>query len=656
MKNGLLLLLSLLMVPFCGLLAQTYSLASPDGMINVEIAAGSTLSFSVSYKGSPVIAPSEIAMVLDDGLTLGHNVQVRKKTAGVVNETLKPVVALKSATIQDQYKVLTLTFRGHYSVEFRAYNDGVAYRFVTAQKKDFTVQSEVFDLSFPQGTTSLFPMEESLISHYERHYVPVKLDTLKDRQFCSLPVLMKVQGNVNVLFTEADVYDYPAMFMYGTGSNGLRAGCFPYVTNAQPTGRYGDRNEQLDLAQYIAKTHGSRTFPWRVMMIGDDDGTLLKSQLVYQLSRPLALEDTDWIKPGKVAWDWYNALNVYDVDFKSGINTATYKYYIDFAASQGIEYIILDEGWSKSTTEVLAPAADIDLKELIAYGQQKNVGIILWLLWKPLDAQLDKIVSTYAAWGIKGIKVDFMQRADQYMVNYYERVAAAAAQHHLLVDFHGAFKPSGLRRAYPNVLSYEGVKGNENNKWSADVTPEHTVTLPFTRMVSGPMDFTPGAMANAQPVNFASSFDRPMSLGTRCHQVAMYVIYESPLQMLCDTPSAYARDPKTTTFIAAMPTTWDETRVLHARIGDYVVMARRKGDTWYVGAMTDESGRDFTVDLSFLPSGTAAWEATLMRDGINADRYAEDYVKEVMTVTGKDKLSIHLAPGGGWAAIIKAIQ
>ncbi|MEQ8243912.1 glycoside hydrolase family 97 catalytic domain-containing protein, partial [Fulvivirga sp.] len=347
----------------------------------------------------------------------------------------------------------------------------------------------------------------------------------------------------------------------------------------------------------------------------------------------------------------YNANNIYGVDFKAGLNTATYKYYIDFATKNNIEYVILDEGWTKSTTEILEYSPDIDVPELIKYGKEKGVEIILWVLWKPLDENLTEILETYKSWGVKGIKVDFMQRNDQYMVSSYERIAKECARLELLVDFHGAFKPSGLRRKYPNVINYEGVKGSENNKWSADITPEHNVTIPFIRMAAGPMDYTPGTMVNKQLDNYSISFDRPMSLGTRAHQVAMYVVYEAPLQMMCESPSRYYEEQETVDFITQIPTTWDETVVLEGSVGNYIAVARRKADKWYIGAMTDWDARELELDLSFLGEGEYTME--VFKDGINADRFAEDYTIETLTVKKDNKVTAQLSSGGGWSAIIE---
>jgi alpha-glucosidase len=365
------------------------------------------------------------------------------------------------------------------------------------------------------------------------------------------------------------------------------------------------------------------------------------------------IEDTSWIKPGKVAWDWYNMNNIDGVDFKAGVNTETYKFYIDFAAKFGLEYIILDEGWYDITTnDLLNPVPDVDVKELIRHGKENNVGVILWVTWTSLDADLEKTLDAFADWGVKGIKVDFMQRDDQWMVQYYERVAKATAERKLLVDFHGSYKPTGLRRAYPNVITREGVCGLENNKWvGAFSNPEYCLEIPFLRMLAGPVDYTPGAMSNAQKENYRPIWNRPMSMGTRCHQLAMYVVYESPLQMLADAPSEYLKNEGCMDYLSAVPSVWDETKVLDAKYGDYVLIARRNGDTWYIGAMTDWDSRDLEIDFSFL--GKGKYTADIWQDGANADMRATDYKKVSESVSSKSKMTIHLAPGGGWAAIVK---
>jgi alpha-glucosidase len=404
---------------------------------------------------------------------------------------------------------------------------------------------------------------------------------------------------------------------------------------------------------YIAKTTGKRTFPWRVFIIAGSDIKLLESDLVFKLAPPCKIEDTKWIEPGQVAWDWWNANNIYGVDFRAGINNETYKYYIDFAARNGIKYIILDEGWYK-LGDVLAQVPGINVPELCKYADSKHVGVILWVVWKSFWDKIDEAVSMYENWGVKGVKVDFMQRDDQKIVNFYHEAARKTAEHHLLIDFHGAYKPDGLSRTWPNALTREGVKGMENDKWSRDINPDHDATIPYTRMVAGAMDYTPGAMVNMDSVNFTPLFTRPESQGTRAHQVALYVIYESPLQMLADSPSNYMKEQETTDFIVKIPVVWDDIIGLDGKVGDYVLLARRSGKDWFVGAITDWTSRDMKLDLSFLPAGEYSMD--IFQDGINADRYASDYKHFKTNVRSGDIMTIHLAPGGGWAAKITPEQ
>ncbi|MEZ4885248.1 MAG: glycoside hydrolase family 97 protein [Chitinophagales bacterium] len=639
--------------------AEPIEVTSLDSNTVLKVETEGQLSWSVVHKDKTVIEAAKISMTLQKNRSWGINPSLKGKTVSKKEGVIKPVVPNKDAVIEEAYQELRLQFQGDYQIVFRVYNEGVAYHFEGEMRGEIEVYDEQLEIIFPKNTVSFFPKEETMYSHYERTYIHSRLDTLKDSDFCSLPVLVSTENKARILITEAALHDYPALFLEGKeGSNSLKA-IFPkYVLETIPNEKSDpDRNVIITKeADYIAKTSGKRAFPWRVFVISEDDRTLIENNLVFQLSRPLALKETDWIRPGKVAWDWYNANNIYGVDFKSGLNTATYKYYIDFASENGIEYVILDEGWTKSTTEILGFNPDMDVAELIRYGKAKNVGIILWVLWKPLNDNMEEILKTYSDWGAVGVKVDFMQRADQYMVSSYEEIARMTAKYKLLVDFHGAFKPAGLRRVYPNLLSYEGVKGSEWNKWSADITPEHNVTIPFIRMAAGPMDYTPGAMRNAQAKNFHISFERPMSQGTRCHQVAMYVVFESPLQMMCEVPSAYRKEQETVDFITQIPTTWDETKVLEAEVGDYVLLARRKGTNWYVAAMTDWTARELEIDWSFLPADT--YQLEVMQDGINAERFAEDYKRTSLTIDRQTNtsLKVQLASGGGWVGILKEVK
>ncbi len=628
--------------------ARKHILSSPDGGIRAEIRLEDRILIRVWQGEALVLDGISPGLSLKGGRHPGRDPRLKDAVQSSHKEILKPVVPVKSSEISDHYNELLLAFRDHYSLRIRAYQNGITYRFETGLRDEILVEDETVDLEFAGDYTVYYPEEQSLISHYERVYQVKQISEIEEKSFCSLPVLFKTGAGSFLLITEADLYDYPCLFLERSGKG--FASKFPkYVLEAEQS---GDRKESIRKeAAYIARTQGERSFPWRVFVLADDPSDLISCNLVWQLSRPLQLENTGWIRPGKVAWEWWNAMNVKGVDFESGLNTATYKYYIDFASRFGLEYILMDEGWSRSTTNIREPAEDIDLQALIRYGQEKGVGIILWALWKPLEEDLTGILDLYRDWGVKGIKVDFMQRADQYMVNYYERVAREAAARELLVDFHGAFKPGGLRRAYPNVVNYEGVKGMENNKWSHDISPQHDLTIPFIRMVAGPMDFTPGAMDNAQKENFFPRYMRPMSQGTRCHQVAMYVIYESPIQMLADNPTNYLMDETCTRFIARIPTVWDETVVLEAQVAESLVVARRRGNAWYIGGMTDWTARSFEIPLDFLPDGE--YRIEILQDGVNAEKWASDYKRIETGVSPGDTIRIKMAKGGGWAAIIE---
>ena len=630
--------------------SQNFKISSPDKNILLHIKVDGTISWSASLDGNVLIKEAKIGMDFSSGVDFGVNSKVKDHTIEEFSSMIYPAIPHKDAEIKDEYVQLSINFKGQYQLRFRAYNEGVAYQFIDKNKRERNVISEKAMFTFPEGAKSFFPQEDSMYSHNERSYLNKFVNEISADEFCSLPVVFATDSG-KVLFTETALHDYPGMFVRGNGNTSVDA-IFPkFVLEVEDDKAQPDRNQTITQeADFIAQVSGNREYPWRVFIMSDDDRTFVESNLTYQLSRPQANKNTDWIKPGKVAWDWYNANNIYGVDFKSGLNTDTYKYYIDFASANKIEYVILDEGWTKSTTEILDFNPDIDVVELIRYGKEKGVDIILWTLWKPLQANLVEILETYKSWGAKGIKIDFIQRSDQYVVNSYEQIAKECARLELLVDFHGSFKPSGLRRVYPNVINYEGVKGSENNKWSKDVTPEHNVTIPFIRMAAGPMDYTPGAMSNRQKANFGISGKRPMSMGTRAHQVAMYVVYEAPLQMLCEAPSRYYQEQETVDFITQIPTIWDETIVLHGAIGDYIAVARRKGDKWYIGAMTDWTSRDLELDLSFLKEGNYKME--VYRDGINANRYAEDYKIDAMEVNRESKIIAKMAPGGGWSAII----
>jgi alpha-glucosidase len=625
---------------------KDYKISSPDGKIVINISVGTDIKWTATFDNKEILSSLKTAMILGDGKTFGLNESVKKSSLIRINEILRPEVPYKKSETTNNCNALLLTFKSGFSLQFRAYNEGIAYRFETAQKDTLVIKNEVSELQFPSGTNSWYPLENGFMSHNENTFIYASLDTIGRNHLASLPVLFQTNG-INLLLTESDIEDYAGMWVKGGGAGKIE-GTWPAYPAAESLNR--DRNLRVTkTADYLAKTIGTRTFPWRVFIIAGDDGKLLESDLVYKLAAPCRLKETGWIKPGKVAWDWWNANNIYGVDFKAGLNTETYKYYIDFASKNGIEYVVLDEGWYK-LGNILDVAPGFDIPEICRYGAEKNVGIILWVVWKTFNDQMDAALEQYEKWGVKGVKVDFMQRDDQKMVNFYWDSARKTAEHHMLIDFHGAYKPDGLGRTFPNALTREGVKGLEHNKWSKEVNPEHDVTLPFTRMVAGPMDYTPGAMVNMDRTNFSPQFTRPESQGTRVHQMALYVVYESPLQMLADNPSNYMKEQECTDFIVKVPVVWDDIKVLTGKVGDYLLLARRSGKEWFVGGLTDWSPRDLDLDLSFL--GTGEYTMEVFQDGINADKYASDFKHLRLEVKPDLKMKIHLAPGGGWVARI----
>lgn len=638
-----------------GAFAKDYILLSPDKKITIRVSIDKNITWSVLKNQELLINPSPMSMTLSDGNHPGLSPKVLKAATNSVNQTITAVIPVRNKMIPEVYNELKLLMKGGYAVEFRAYNDGVAYRFVTALgAAPIEINQEEVAFNFNENCEIYLPKENNkeLQSHYEGDFKAMKLNEIPDTQYGYLPLYISTTAGTKMVVTEADIHDYPNLFLYGTGGNSL-TGSFPKVIlEATPK---GDRGEIIvKKADYHAKTSGDRSFPWRTVIISSTDKGLLENELVYKLAKPNVLKDTEWIKPGKVAWDWWNDNNIYGVNFKSGLNTDTYKYYVDFASEYGLEYIILDEGWSRTTTNLMASNPQLDLQELIKYATDKHVGVILWALWKPLDKDMDAILDQYVRWGVKGIKVDYMARADQYMVNFYERTAQATAKRKLLLDMHGAYKPVGLNREYPNLLNYEGVRGAENNKWEETMTPEHNVTLPFTRMVAGPMDYTPGAMINTNKGEFHINFKSPMSMGTRAHQTSMYVLYDSPLQMLCDNPSNYRKEPVYTHYIARFPTTWDKTIALEGKIGEYAVVAKKNGNNWYIGGMTNWDARSFTIPLTFLDG--KKYKIEILKDGINVGKYAADYQIITQEVKNGEKLIVDMAAGGGYAAILTPIN
>jgi alpha-glucosidase len=623
--------------------------------LKINVTTDSLLHITVLKNNKPLINSLNAGLVLSDKTLPGRKSKVLKAQKQKFNTIIHPVVAIKNSSIKDEYNQLTLTYKDHFAVVFRLYDDAFAYRFETSIPDSITVNNEICDISIPGDTEGWFAFADRWMNSYEHMYEKSAVNKIDNDKTAQLPFLLSIDDTQKLLITESDLYDYPGLYFAGNTNDHLHS-IFPPVVKSEKENKPGrggwDRIfVPASTYDYISRTSGRRSFPWRIFAVANNDRDLLNNDIVYKLGKPNELKNTDWIKPGQVAWDWWNHWNVTGVDFRAGVNTQTYKYYIDFAAENHIPYIIMDEGWYK-LGNMTERVPDVDVKAIADYGKEKNVGVILWCVWRTLDNQMEEAMNLFEQWGIKGIKVDFMNRDDQAVVNFYWRCAKAAAAHHLLVDYHGAHKPAGLMRTYPNVINYEGVPGLEQDKWTDSMTtPEMAVTIPFIRMFAGPLDYTPGAMRNAQKRDFAPINDNPMSLGTRCQQIAMYIVFDAPLQMLADNPTTYEKEKESLDFIKSVPTTWDETIPLDGKVGNYVVLGRRKGEIYFVGAMTDWNARDVVVNFSFLPEGS--FHITYFRDGVNADRNGTDYKEIKTTITKNDSLKIHLAPGGGWAARIE---
>ncbi|NJN25740.1 MAG: glycoside hydrolase family 97 protein [Cyclobacteriaceae bacterium] len=633
----------------CGAYAkETQTLYSPDENLSVEVSLTEKIYYSVYFKGERVLEASPLTITIDNK-ALGADPKLVNSTQIAVDETLEPVWGSRKH-IRDNYNQLKLDFEGNYSVEFRAYNQGVAYRFVTNLKeKQVTVNNEEVAFRFNWGVSAWMLDEKS----YETNYKLVPLDPQEMQNFNNnqskvfLPIVVQATPEVKVAVTEAGLYDYPSLFIdRGNDYENFLNGTFEKYALTTKTGGFSNYSQLADkVADYIAITDGTRQYPWRLLIISDDDRTFADCDLVWQLSKPSVIKETSWIEPGKVAWEWWHDYMVEGQDFKGGVNTDTYLYHIDFAAKYGLEYILIDWLWTdKYDLTLFNP--DVDLKKITNYAQSKDVKVIVWAPGHTLHRQLDKALSLFVEYGVSGVKADFFGREDQTGIKMYEDIAKATARHKLLIDFHGSAKPTGLSRTYPNVINYEAVAGNEWNKLSDDkVTIAHRVMVPFTRSLQGPMDFTPGGMRNVQS-GHKLRMTMPEVQGTRSGEMAMFVLYNEPLKMLCDAPSVYEREPEITGFISQIPTTWDDTKVLEASFGKYLIEARQSGETWYVAGMTGEEARHVNLDFSFLGEGTYA--AKILKDGPNAARIGTDYLFEAGEISKDSRLDLKMAAGGGF--------
>lgn len=654
MKKALFFIGMLLTMTGMATAQSAYKLGSPNGDIQVTVTVSDQIRYDIACQQEPLLQQGLLQLELGKEV-LGQRPKVTKSSTTTVDETIRPVVPLRFSTIANRYNRLLLHFRGGYAVEFRAFDDGVAYRFITQRKGTVDVTHERFELTLPADYRLHGQLANSFQTAYEEPYRHLTTDewAADNGKYTLLPLLIEANGNRKILISETDLTDYPAMFLTPAKDKGKITSAFP--KNPIEFGEAGDRYVSLQKeAEYIARTRGNRTFPWRYFVITANDGQLLETTMATRLAPTRANEDISWIQPGVTIWDWWNGNALYgpDVDFVAGCNTATAKYYIDFARKFGLSYILLDEGWAKDTRDPFVPNDRLDLQEVIRYAKEQNIGVILWLPWLTVEKH-PELFSRLAEWGIKGLKIDFMDRSDQWMVNFYERVAAEAARHKLVIDFHGSFKPAGLEYKYPNILSYEGVRGMEHMQ---NCRPDNTIYIPFIRNVVGPMDFTPGAMQTYQPDKYPNTH-RPNAshMGTRAYQMATFVLFESGLQMMADTPTLYLQQEDCARFMAGVPVTTDETVALAAKVGEYVVVAKRKGEKWYIGGITNGTERTLELPLDFLKKGTH-YQMTSYEDGPNANRMPMHYVKHHRTVTSGQTLTVHLARNGGIAAMLEKAE
>lgn len=638
--------------------ASTYTLKSPSGKLVLTVNTGSQLTWSASLGGREIIAPSVASVTLTDGSVWGPGA-TGGKTAKV-DRTIK-TVNYKNATVRDQYESLSLK-GGKYTAEFRVYDDAVAYRFVSAGRDSVNVKNEMVQYNLTGDAKAWIPWVtencggERYSCSFESYYNEAPISQMPSDKLSILPLLADMGGGVKVAVTDVGDLDYPGMYIHSNFShgNGLRgefAG-YPDLKNSNLNGQGYDNFVNLFRKDYIARIGGRQALSWKVAVIVDNDPALADCAIVQKLCAGTSKGDFSWVKPGKVSWDWWNALNITGADFASGMNTPTYKRYIDFAAANKLEYIIIDDGWKDGN--ILKYKADCDIPEICRYAASKGVDVIIWLMWKDCMQYMKQAFPLYKSWGVKGLKIDFINANDQYVMSSMRRITQTAADNHLAVDYHG-MQLKGLQVTYPNILSCEGVRGLEQCKWQQGKNgtldgnmPGYDAMIPYIRQIIAPMDYTPGAMRNATKYAYHPVNDKPMSQGTRTHQMGMYIVYDSPLQMLSDTPDQYEKNQQCTDFIAKVPTVFDEAKTLQGEVGKYIVGARRKGSTWYVGALNNWDGRDITLPLSFLGSGR--YKAVIVADGVNANRNAEDYKRTEQEVDASSTLRISMKNGGGWAA------
>ena len=631
---------------------KKYVLSSPDGTLKVEISAGNELVYQVMHGNDTILSHSNIALVLEDGTIVGRTPRITGERRKKIKDNIEsPFYRFKEFVATGNE--LDLKLKGGFGIIFRAYNEGVAYRFYTTQSSDIIIKEEQAEFNFKEDYTAYLPYttndKKPMAMAYQNVYDIIPLSKAQPK-LAFLPVTVDC-GSVKLTLLESDLEAYPGMFVQSQqGKYGLKGVFAPYPAK---TDFYPWRKQEYvtETTDFISRSRGSRSYPWRVLAITEKDTDMPVNNLVYALASPNRIGDTSWIKTGKVAWDWWNDWNLKGVPFKAGINMDTYKYYIDFASRNGLEFIVLDEGWyDPKSGDMLTVIPELDLPELIAYGKSKGVEIVLWTVFNVLDSQLEAACKKYADMGIKGFKVDFLDRDDQTAVEMVYRIAEMTARYKLTLDLHGIYKPTGINRTYPHIINFESVFGMEEVKWTdiKNNMPLYDVTFPYIRMMAGPVDYTPGAMRNATKADWRAMYYTPASMGTRCHQLAAYIVHDSPFTMLCDAPTNYLNEQECVDFIASLPVEVDSTFIASGELGKYIVTVRKKDVNWYIGGMTSWDERDVQLDFSFLPEGMS-YTAVLFKDGVNANKQAEDYRKETIRIDKDSRLTLHLASGGGFA-------
>ena len=631
---------------------KKYVLSSPDGTLKVEISAGNELAYQVMHGNDTILSHSNIGLVLENGTIVGKTPRITGERRKKIKDNIEsPFYRFKEFVATGNE--LDLKLKGGFGIIFRAYNEGVAYRFYTTQSSDIIIKEEQAEFNFKEDYTAYLPYttndKKTMAMAYQNVYDITPLSKAQPK-LAFLPVTVDC-GSVKLTLLESDLEAYPGMFVQSQqGKYGLKGVFAPYPAK---TDFYPWRKQEYvtETTDFISRSRGSRSYPWRVLAITEKDTDMPVNNLVYALASPNRIGDTSWIKTGKVAWDWWNDWNLKGVPFKAGINMDTYKYYIDFASRNGLEFIVLDEGWyAPKSGDMLTVIPELDLPELIAYGKSKGVEIVLWTVFNVLDSQLEAACKKYADMGIKGFKVDFLDRDDQTAVEMVYRIAEMTARYKLTLDLHGIYKPTGINRTYPHIINFESVFGMEEVKWTdiKNNMPLYDVTFPYIRMMAGPVDYTPGAMRNATKADWRAMYYTPASMGTRCHQLAAYIVHDSPFTMLCDAPTNYLNEQECVDFIASLPVEVDSTFIASGELGKYIVTVRKKDVNWYIGGMTSWDERDVQLDFSFLPEGVS-YTAVLFKDGVNANKQAEDYRKETIRIDKDSRLTLHLASGGGFA-------